>query len=107
MSGKILWQAKPNGQFPPLTEDLQLGPASKATADEGMNVAKAPVFGGQSQEQEEEEQVEELADNHSEAGQNTPTLPSHTVIDMPPGAAPWGESSVGIQSDFVMLFNDL
>ena len=64
-------------------------------------------LGQQSKEQGEEEQVEELADNIDEAGQSTPILPSHTVIDMPAGATPWGESSACIESDFVMLFNDL
>ena len=78
MSGEILWQVKPDGQLPPLTEDLQLGPGSKASAEEGMSVTNVPGL--------REEQVEELADNHDKAGQNTPT--SHTVIDIPPGAAP-------------------
>ena len=82
MSGKVLWQVKPDGQLPPLTEDLQLGLASKASAEEGVNMANASVIRGQSQEQKKEEQVEELANNHDEAGHNTLTLPSHNVIDM-------------------------
>ena len=64
-------------------------------------------LGGKSQEQEEEEQVEELADNCNIGGQNIPALPTHTVVDMPPGAAPQGRSSAWIHSDFVMLLNDL
>ena len=42
MSVEILWQVKPNGQFPPLTEDLQLGLASRASAEEGVNITNAP-----------------------------------------------------------------
>ena len=70
MLGEILWQVKPNGQTPPLTEDLQLGWASKASLEEGVNVTNAPVIGAQSQEQKDEEQIEELADNPGESGQN-------------------------------------
>ena len=81
MSGEVLWQVKPNGHAPPLTEDLQLGLASKASTDEGMHVANAPVIGGQSQEWKEEH-VEELANNGNEAGQNTLATPSNTVIDI-------------------------
>ena len=55
-----------------------------------------------SQEQKEEEQVEELASNHDEAGQNTLAMPSHTVVDIALGVVPQGELS-----DFVMLYNDL
>ena len=82
MLGKVLWQVRPNGQASPLTEDLQLGLASKASAEEGMNITNVPVLRGQSQEQKGEEKVEELPDNHDKAGQN------HTVIDMTPGVAP-------------------
>ena len=76
MSGKVLWQVKPDGQGPPLTEDLQLGPASRASAEEDLNIANSPVIRGQSQEQKEEEQVEELANNHDKAGQNTLPCPA-------------------------------
>ena len=44
MSGEILWQVKPYGQFLPLTGDLQLGPASKSSAEEGVNDTNAPVI---------------------------------------------------------------
>ena len=87
MSGNILWKVKPDGHFSPMTEDLQLGLASKASAEEGVNVYNTPLLGGQSQVQEDEEQVEELADNGDEAGQNTSTPPSHIVVNMSPGAA--------------------
>ena len=107
MSGKIPWQVKPNGQFPPLTEYLQLCLASKASAEEGMNVTNAPVTRGQSQEQEEEEQVDELADNHDEAGQNTPTLPNHTVVDIPHVLHLKVSHHQRYRVDFVMLFKDL
>ena len=76
MSGKVLWQVKPNGQFPALTENLQLDLASKASAEEGVNFTNMPVLRGQIQEHEEEEQVEELANNWDKAGQNTPAHPA-------------------------------
>ena len=76
MLGKILWQVKPNGQAPLLTEDLQLGPDSKTSAEEGVNFTSMSIIKGQSQDQKEEEQVEELAGNHDEAGQNTFTPPA-------------------------------
>ena len=101
MLGKVLWQVKPDGQTPALTEDLHLDLASKASAEEGMNVTNVPIIGGQSQEQKEE-QAEELANNCNEAAQNILPLPSHTVIDVTTGVAPWGKSS-----DSVMLYNDL
>ena len=107
MSGKILWQVKPDNQFPALTVELQLSLASRASAEQGVNVTNAPVLRGQSQEQKEEEQVEELADSCNKAGQNTPAPSSYTIADMSPGAAPQGKSSAGIQNNFVMLFNDL
>ena len=44
MLGKDLWQVKPNGPAPPLTEYLQLSPASKASTEEGMNITNAPLL---------------------------------------------------------------
>ena len=55
MSDKVLWQAKPDGQAPPLTKDLWLGPASKASAEEGVHITNMPVIRGQSKEQKEEQ----------------------------------------------------
>ena len=88
MLGKVLWQVKSNGQAPPLTEDLHLGLASNASTEEGVNIVNVPVIGGQSQEQKEEEQVEEMTNNCDKAGLNTLALPCHTVIDMTLGVAP-------------------
>ena len=81
MLDEVLWQVKPNGQAPPLTEDVQLSLASKASAEEGVNIANVPVIRGQSQEQKKE-QVEELADNCSKAGHNTLT-PSTLLYTWP------------------------
>ena len=97
MPGKVLWQVEPDGQTLLITEDLQPGLVSKATAEEGVDITHVPITEGQSQEQGEELE-EALADDCDEAGQNTLAPPSNTVMDITSGVAPQGESS-----DFVML----
>ena len=54
MSGEVLWQVKPDGQTPPLTEDFHLGLDSMASAEEGVNVTKTAVIRGQSPDQKEQ-----------------------------------------------------
>ena len=68
----------------------------------GLEHHKAPVIRGQNQEQKEEEDVEELANNHNESGQNTLALLSYTVVDITSGVAPQDETS-----DFVTFYNNL
>ena len=88
MLGKVLWQVKPDGQTPPIRENLQLSLVSKASPEEGVDVAHTPITKGQSQEQGEEEWEEALANDHDEAGQNTQALPGHTAVDITSGVAP-------------------
>ena len=97
MSGKVLLQVEPDGQAPPMTEDLQLSLISKASAEDGINVIHAPITKGQNQEQEEV-----LVNDCDKVGQNTLTPPSHTVLNITSGVVSWGESA-----EFITLYNDV